>query len=296
MKTLDLALIRHIQNLRNRGDSYRDISKETGIPKSTIQYHMAQLDVAGGLLPTVHLVLPDMHGKYLDMSAWNNILTYVRKQEKWDSVIQLGDLCDFDAISHWNKTNLRKILGKTIDSEYQHVNRVLDDLADATDNAPTTVIQGNHDFWIERYLDENPQMVGMLEMEANLHFDDRGINFVKFWEKGEIHKLGHASFIHGTYVTKYHARKHAEAYGTNVFYGHVHDIQSYSYERAGDNATFVGQSLGTLCRYNMEYLRGKPTKWQQAFAVFYVMPDGFFWYNVIRIFNAGFVVEGEYYG
>jgi len=176
------------------------------------------------------------------------------------------------------------------------VNCLLDSLACATEEAPLTVIQGNHDYWIEMYLDAQPELVGLLEMEECLHFEGRGINFLKFWETGKSHTIGHAHFIHGTYITKYHARKHAETYGTNIFYGHTHDIQSYSYERQGDNATYVGQSLGTLSRYNMAYTRGKPNKWQQAFAIFYVMPDGFFWYNVVRIFDGGFVVDGEYYG
>jgi predicted phosphodiesterase len=294
MKVQNLELIKHIKSLRMRNYSYREIAEETGIPKSTIQYHVAKLEQAGGLKPTAHLVLPDMHGKYVDIDAFKNVMNYAEGKE-WDSVVQLGDLCDFDAVSHWNKTKLRNMEGKRVATEYNFVNKLLDSLANSTQGAPITVIQGNHDYWIERYLEENPQLIGLLEMEECLRFKERGINFVKFWENGKQHKIGHAHFIHGTYVTKYHARRHAEAYGTNIFYGHTHDIQSYSYERQGDNATYVGQSLGTISRYDMEYTRGKPNKWQQAFAVFYVMPDGFFWYNVVRIFNAGFVVDGDYY-
>lgn len=295
MKIENLELIKHIRRLKHRGHSYREIAEDTGIPKSTIQYHMAKLDEAGGLSPTAHLVLPDMHGKYIDRRAFNAVLEYAKPRE-WDSVVQLGDLCDFDAVSHWNKGKIRKQMGKVVKDEYDIVNHLLNKLEEATNAAPLTVIQGNHDYWIEMYLDAQPELVGLLEMEECLRFEDRGINFVKFWENGKAHKIGHANFIHGTYITKYHARRHAEVYGTNIFYGHTHDIQSYSYERAGDNATYVGHSLGTLSRYNMAYTRGKPNKWQQAFAIFYVMPDGLFWYNVVRIFDGGFVVDGEYYG
>lgn len=295
LKIQNVALIKQLKLLRSRGQSYREMAEETGIPKSTIQYHMAQVDASSGLKPTAHLVLPDMHGKYLDARAFNSIMSFAKTRE-WDSVVQLGDLCDFDAVSHWNKGKLRKMQGKTVKAEYDLVNKILDQLHSHTYGAPLTVIQGNHDYWIEMYLDENPQLQGLLEMEECLRFDERGINFVKFWEAHKVHQIGHAHFIHGTYITKYHARRHAEVYGTNIFYGHTHDIQSYSYERAGDNATFVGQSLGTLSQYTMEYTRGKPNRWQQAFAIFYVMPDGYFWYNVVRIFDGGFVVEGKYYG
>lgn len=295
LKIQNVQLIKQLKLLRNRGQSYREMAEETGIPKSTIQYHMAQVDKAGGLEPTAHLVLPDMHGKYVDTRAMKAICSYARTRD-WDSVVQLGDLCDFDAVSHWNKGKIRKQMGKVVKDEYDFVNCQLDNLACATKKAPLTVLQGNHDYWIEMYLDAQPELVGLLEMEECLFFKDRGINFVKFWEFGTQHTIGHAHFIHGHYVTKYHARRHAEVYGTNIFYGHTHDIQSYSYERQGDNATYVGQSLGTLSQYNMVYTRGKPNKWQQAFAIFYVMPDGYFWYNVVRIFDGGFVVEGKYYG
>jgi predicted phosphodiesterase len=294
LKIENLDLIKQIKSMRSRNYSYRDIAAETGIPRSTIQYHMAKLDAAGGLKPTQHLVLPDVHGKYADPDAFNAVMKYAETQQ-WDSVVQLGDLCDFDAVSHWNKNKLRLMQGKTIADEYKSVNVLLDTLTNCTEGAPITVLQGNHDYWIERYLDEYPQLQGLLEMEVGLNFDDREINFIKFWETGQQHKIGHAHFIHGTYVTKYHARRHAEAYGTNIFYGHTHDIQCYSYERQGDNATYVGHSLGTLSRYDMGYTRGKPNKWQQAFGIFYVMPDGFFWYNVVRIFDGACVVDGVYY-
>jgi hypothetical protein len=54
MKIENLELLKQIKGLKHRGHSYRDISSELGIPKSTIQYHMAKLNEAGGLNPTAH--------------------------------------------------------------------------------------------------------------------------------------------------------------------------------------------------------------------------------------------------
>ena len=55
-------------------------------------------------------------------------------------------------------------------------------------------------------------------------------------------------------------------------------------------------SLGCLIEYDQGYMRGKPSKWQHGFAVFYFKPDGFFYPYPIRIFNHSFVSpEGKVY-
>lgn len=207
----------------------------------------------------------------------------------WDEVVLLGDLMDFDLISSHNKDNLRATSGKQIRTEYEYGNDFLDELQAKASKAKFTLIEGNHDERIERYIDANPQLEGMLEMEAGLQLIKRKIKWVRFWTKGDIHKIGKAKFIHGLYTTKYHASKHAEAYGDNIFYGHTHDVQSHSKELVGGDKTIVGQSLGCLCKYDQRYMRGKPSKWQQAFGVFYFLPDGHFTYYVIRIFKHRFV-------
>lgn len=215
---------------------------------------------------------------------------------RWDEVVYLGDFMDFDLISSHNKDNLRSVAGKQIRTEYNYGGQVLDRHRRAAPGAKFTLIEGNHDERIERYIDANPQLEGMLEMETGLQLRKRHIKWVRFWSKGEIHHIGKARFIHGLYTTQYHARKHAEAYGENIFYGHTHDIQCYSKELQGADKTIVGQSLGCLCRYDQKYMKGKPSKWQQGFGVFHFFPDGFFTYFVVRIFKHRFLSpEGKVY-
>jgi hypothetical protein len=77
---------------------------------------------------------------------------------------------------------------------------------------------------------------------------------VPFWSKGEVFQIGEATFIHGRFTNEYHAKKHATRYG-NVFYGHTHDIQSFSGEFYGSK-TIIGQSLGVCaCRKNINAAR-----------------------------------------
>jgi predicted phosphodiesterase len=215
---------------------------------------------------------------------------------EWDEVIYLGDFMDFGCISSHNKENLRAIAGKTIWRDYDIGVEILARHQKLAPKAKFTLIEGNHEHRMERYIDANPQLDGMIEVELGLELIKRKVKWVRFWSKGEIYKIGKARFIHGNYTTKYHAAKHADAYGDNVFYGHTHDVQSYSKELHGDDKTIVAQSLGCLCRYDQPYMRGKPSKWQQAFGIFYFQPNGFFTYYVPRIFKHGFISpEGKVY-
>lgn len=303
--------IERIIKLAKDGKSQRDISKELGIPRSTIQYNLSKYEYQPELY--YHngevqrwVVLPDAHtappgdGRGHDTRTDDALRQYLG-DHTWDGWLCLGDLCDFDAVSNWNKTKIRHVLGRTVKKQYDVSNKYLDLHQDVirgnNPDARMVLLEGNHDYWIERYIDEHPQMEGMLEVETGLDLARREIEWVPTWSMGKLFKLGHASFVHGQYINKYHARKMAEAYGTNIFYGHTHDVQLYSYERLGDDATFVGQSLGCLCNYDQNYNRTRgPNKWQQAFGVFYFLPNGMFYYYVIRIFDHSFVSpEGKIY-
>ena len=213
---------------------------------------------------------------------------------KWDEVVQLGDFMDFDCISSHNKNNLRAISGKTIFSDYSYANKILDRWQAKT-KAKITILEGNHEYRVSRYVDANPQLQGMVEVPNGLRLSDRGISYIPFWSQGQIYKIGKACFIHGQYTNEHHAKKTVSRFGDNVFYGHTHDIMCFSQVLRGKDKTIVGQSLGCLCDYSQSYLQGRPTNWQQCIATFHFFPDGYFTYNVVRIFKSRFWYEGKIY-
>lgn len=246
--------------------------------------------------PKAVVVLPDLQVPFHSVRSLKAVLKYV-SNHKWDELIQIGDLMDFNAISTHDREDARGLEGLRLKEHYKITNKVLDDICKAARNknkkTKITVIQGNHDYRIERYINENPVIEGMIEPEKRLHLEGRGIKFVKFWEKGHVHKIGNATFIHGLYTNDHHAKKTVNAFGTNVFYGHTHDVQTYSQVLRGKDKTIVGQSLGCLCEYEQHYMKGKPTRWQKAFGIFYFFPDGHFTYYVPRIFNHRFACPSK---
>jgi hypothetical protein len=244
-----------------------------------------------------YIVLPDLQVPYHDVRS----LAAVEKlmaDYRFDGYIQIGDFMDFDCISSHNKNNLRAVENKRLQLDYYVGNAILDRhqaiIRTRNKDATFTIIEGNHEFRTERYLDANPALEGMVEVPTCLEFGRRKIKWVPYWSKGTSFVLGKAKFIHGRYTNQYHAAKTVNNYGCNIFYGHTHDIQTYSKEMDGDENTIVGQSLGCLCR-NQSYMRGAPNKWQQAVTIFDFFPDGNFTYNVIRIFKHRFIFNGQVY-
>jgi predicted phosphodiesterase len=243
------------------------------------------------------LVIPDLQWPYIDKKAVSAVFKYA-KAHSWDGVMQLGDFMDWDFISRWTKENARRIEGQRFLKEYEGANKFLDEfqaVARAKNpKAQIVIIEGNHDNRIEQVIDKTPAYEGLLEMEKNLRFKERGIEYWKYWTHRKPYRIGKALFIHGQYTNDAHAKKHALNYNHNLFYGHTHDRQLYSKTTLG--RTIQAESLGTLSKYDLSYMGHKPSNWTQCFATFYFRPNGTFNHYVTNIINGEFTSpEGKQY-
>lgn len=244
------------------------------------------------------LVLPDPHLKTqpdgkswvpdASLSLWAAL--NFGEDFKPDMVILLGDLMELEMISHYAKGNLRIREQMRLSYDFEFTNQVLNRI-DKMTNGEKIYLFGNHETRLERYLDENPELEGILSIEKNLHLEERGW---KFFEEGKIAKIGHACFIHGWYWNIYHARKHVSEMGDNIFYGHVHDVQSFSKPNPAQ-MPIIGQSLGCLCDLNPAWKRNKPNRWVNAFGIFYFSKNGNFTYYTPIIIDGCFWWNGKYY-
>ncbi len=238
------------------------------------------------------LVLPDPHTPYHDPITYRAIEAYAR--DTWlDYWICLGDLMDFNCISSHNKNKLRLVEGQRVKQDYAVANKWLDTQTEAcreqNPDCEMALLQGNHDERVERYIDANPAMEGMIEVPVGLRLEERGIKWVRSHSRGEKYQIGKASFIHGKYTNEHHAKKTAMNFGSPVYYAHTHDIQGYSRILDGDDSTVQAMSLGCTCLYDQSYMRGSPNRWQQAIGVFHFFAGGYFQPIVVPIFKHRFV-------
>lgn len=242
------------------------------------------------------LILPDAHTPNHDVKTHRTILNFMRDID-FDECIDLGDFMDFDQISKFSMNMLRTLEGKRLLKDYDIANNVLDERLEALGKqCKYTLLQGNHDFRMEVLIDKAPQFEGILEVEKNLRLEERGITWVPSWSKGELYKIGKLNFMHGDYISKYHANKMVDVYGVNLVYGHTHDHQVFEKTTKGDLNPVMAMSLGYLADPNkLKYTRNRPNNWSQLIGIAEIRTNGNFNLTPIRIFNHEFSYGGKIY-
>ena len=235
------------------------------------------------------IVLPDIHVPDHDKRSLAPVLKYIQDTGPHKAIIQIGDFVDLSCISKHSKDSLVAQTERTVYDEYAAGQRVLRDINSVAGDAEKIMLEGNHEYRATKWIEKYPQMTGAIEPQLGLGLEELGWKWVPYWSLGTPYRYKKAMFVHGRWTNKYHAEKHVREYAHNIFYGHSHDVQEFSQSRYGDNDTIVGASLGCLCRYDMPYMQGSPSKWQQAFGHFMFKPSGFFNYYITRIFNHRFV-------
>jgi predicted phosphodiesterase len=238
------------------------------------------------------LICPDLQVPFEDPKALAVFEKYMAAHT-WDGLLYIGDFLDFDMVSSFNKGAPRRKQGRYLSNDFAYANKILDRhqaiIRKRNPKAQFVMLEGNHEERIERYIDENPEHQGTYEVHIGLRFEERKITCVRSWSRGEVFKIGKASFTHGLYTNQYHAKKMLDAEAASIFYGHTHDMMCIPRTRRDKHDLQVGQSLGCLCDIEQSYMKGKPSNWQQGFGVFYFLPNGNYTYYTPRIINHQFI-------
>lgn len=248
---------------------------------------------------TTAIVIPDMQIPYHNKKAVAAV-EQLMADMKFDWYINLGDFIDVEGISHYSKGKPRLTMGKELVKEYKTGNEVLDRhqklIRKNNKDAQFHYILGNHEERVEAWLDENPALTGLIEVPEQLRLAERGFTWTRDGHMGNGFQLGKALFTHGDSLATFHTQKMAQQWGENVFYGHIHDVQSFTMTTRKKNSTRIAQSMGCLCVYDLPYVDKKPTRWQNAFGIFFFRPDGTFNHYVVNIVKDKFIWNGKQYG
>ena len=207
------------------------------------------------------IILPDVHIDDSVPVPYKIVKEFI-KDIKPDEIILLGDFADIASLSAWDYDKKRPMEGRRYKREMATLNKELDFLQKHTKKI--TYLEGNHEFRIERYLDKNPEMEGLIELPEQLNLKARNINFI---EMNKLYSIGKCNFTHGMYTNKYHATKHLQALGCSIVYGHGHRAQSDMMCMKMQDP-IMAYGLGCLCGKQPDYMRGRPSNWINQFAVF----------------------------
>ena len=242
------------------------------------------------------IVIPDQHFPIHDQKAVNVVLKAI-EIVKPDTFINLGDCGEWESVSAW------KFKGKKlpplefqlplIDKEIKQVNKGLDQFDKVLDEVECEkryILAGNHDEWLDAFVERYPYMKEYTFRKA-CNWDERAYKYLPYNYPLTIGKL---TFIHGAYATVNHAKKHLDSYGTNIMYGHTHDVQRYTSTKL--DGTIGSWSMGCLkdmSRTKNGWLRGRLHNWSHAFAIVEWFTDETFRVDVCEIHKGKTSVWGE---
>ena len=235
------------------------------------------------------IILPDIHMTDKTPKTYKVVKGFI-SQFKPDETIILGDFMDVASLSAWDYDKKRKMEGRRFLKEVDCANKELDYIQKYSKKI--IYIVGNHENRVDRYLDKNPEMEGMIDLLTVLKIHKRKIEWIPL---DKVYALGKCNFVHGLYTNQYHAKKTLEAVGDNIVYGHVHQASSF-FKTAKLQKPIMAYSLGCLGDLAPEYMAGKWANWITGFGVMYYNTDnGLFNLYPINIISNKFIFNGVEY-
>lgn len=240
-----------------------------------------------------NFVFSDIHYPEHDEKALN-VAEQVLADFKPDRIIYLGDTYDATPVSHWLKDKKQALENKRLLKDYQAIQSMIDRHAKLAGNSLKEIVymQGNHCDWIREYIERNPEVDGLINIENHLKSPSKNVKFTMLpfinskGKNDRVYQIGKLYLIHGDYTNKYHSSKTVDTFGRNVMYAHTHSVQETTKVNPIDvEDRHMAVSIGCLADRNPKYMEGRPNAWVHAFALVYVQKNGDFNHYVVRISN-----------
>ena len=233
------------------------------------------------------VIIPDIHFPEQDQAAVNCTLKAI-KMVKPNIFVCLGDIGEFHSASGWRYKRQKRppleFILPEIDEDVQAANDGLDQfdkVLDAIKCKERYMLEGNHDAWLNSFVEEHPYLKEYKFANA-IRLSDRGY---KYYPYGKYLKIGKLYMYHGGHFSSvYHTRAHALNLGKSVVYGHLHDIQRHSVTHV--DGAHAGFSLGCLKDMSDEansWLKNRKTNWGHAFGIVDWFSNGDFRLDVVDI-------------
>jgi predicted phosphodiesterase len=249
-------------------------------------------------------VVPDVHfhggttGQTHDPAALS-VCRQILETQRLDALVQLGDLVDHENIGRFVRELPAHQANGTLVEEWELAKNGMAALMRAAraknGRARQYSLEGNHEGRSHKYEGMHPQLRGMLNMPEHLGItSDPKATWVPSDSLGHVLRFVWAKDRPGCVVPKIVSPDdfdpypepgvtllHGWSHGMNadkqtadmspypgaIIAGHSHRLQQKQAKRFGVGLSPVAYILGTMSRLNPGYVQGKPTGWQQSFAI-----------------------------
>ena len=243
------------------------------------------------------IVTPDKHFPLHDKAAINVVCKAI-EIVKPDTYIDLGDVGEWEAFSHWRfkrkKAPPLEYLIKDFDKDVSDVNKGMDIIDESLDKINCTekyFTEGNHDNWLNHAVEKYPY-IPQYRFKNAVDLKGRGY---KYYPMGKYLKMGKLFFYHGHQLGgQYHAANHLRKKGCNVMYGHWHDIQQHSItHHDGVKSAWSIGCLKDMSPKANNWLDYRDVNWSHAFAIVDFFGSGYFTVHVMQIIKGKTSLWGE---
>lgn len=215
----------------------------------------------------ISLVIGDAHtdpGQNLRRFRWLNHLIKQRSDIK--RLIIIGDFLSFSSLSHWDKDKRKKMELKRYEKDIFAANQALDILLDGIDPSIELIyVKGNHEEWLDRYLDIHPTFHGHVGLEKDLKLYERGFTVIDYKDDW---KYKGVSFTHvpimesGKPVGGESATTKALAvYSNSVVFGHTHRFDVACIHRKNSPSLQQAINVGCFFEHVDDYAQGSMTNY-----------------------------------
>jgi hypothetical protein len=242
------------------------------------------------------VLLPDIHHPHVDWRGMEAVNQFICDYNP-DELVYMGDQISLDCISFWNKKKPLLTEGKRLMQDYDDFNTEILEVHESITREDTrrTFMIGNHEFRVDMYCEQHPQLKDFIDIERHLGLNKRGYKIIPF---NEVHQVGKLNVIHGYYWNTYHAKKTVDVFEGNVVYAHVHNPQMYTKISPIDQKGYhTATSLPCLCTIKPDYHKNAPNFWVNGFGIVEHLPaTGFFNLYTVIIIEGSFMWNGVYYG
>ncbi len=244
------------------------------------------------------VVTPDKHFPLEDKAAIRCVCKAI-EMVKPSIYVDLGDTGEWSEFSHWKWKRKKRppleMMIPNLDRDVAAVNLSMDVIDEALDKVGCKRkyhTQGNHDAWLDMFVEEHPYL-SHYKFKNAVHLKERG--YIGY-EHGKHLKIGKLYFYHGDqYGGQYHTANHLRKLGCNIMYGHWHDLQHMTATHMdGPKAAWSIGCLKDMRAEANEWLGNRKTNWAHAFAIVdFYDKAGHFTVNVVQIIDGRCSIWGK---
>lgn len=184
------------QKLFEKGQSIRSISRDLGLPYSTLHGKLVR-KLTSSQHPNI-FVIPDTQVKHgVELDYIHHIGAYIVRKLP-PVIVQIGDWYDMEALSSYNKGK-KKAEGKRFINDINAGNKALEILDSYITSVPNykprkIITLGNHEARIDRYVEDNPEFEGLIGSDQ-LAFSKQGWEVYPFLKPVEVCGIWFVHFL-----------------------------------------------------------------------------------------------------